>query len=1036
MDLQELFSFIRQVGLFSLYGDEELDGLLKTARLRSFSTGELVFDEGDPGDAFYIIYSGRVRILKRDEQKKEINLALLTRGDQFGETALITDHPRNAAARAVEETTLVIIDKDSFNKHIFSVPQLREHFDKFTRYSSIYNYVRSCSHLSAIPPRELRELVNGFRSEFFQADEVVFRQGAEADRFYLIEKGKVKVTRWEGSRQEVINFLREGEFFGEKALIEEGKRYADIVCLTDCHFFTLGKRDFQELILKSPKLKKTIEDRIGSYIDGKPPIPYQELILQELEARRKPETLEAPPEEKDRAGREEKQRFKGLSSFYHRHVRFPFIRQHDEMTCGTTCLMMIARYYGKHFSSNRLRELARVDISGASLANLASAAEQLGFSSRAMRLGLDSLASVQLPCIAHWQGYHYVVVHKIDDKHVWVADPALGLRKYEREYFTNNWTGIALIMEPTPALQEQKEDGNSIRRFLRFIQPHRVILAEVFAASVLINILGLALPVFTQNIVDRVLVHNNVSMLNVMFAGILIVLFLRMLMTTVRQYLIVHTSMKVDLHMLVFFYKHLLSLPLGYYKVRKIGDFITRFSENLKIREFMTNTALTITLDAVLVIVYLSLMCYYSLEIVGVVAVFIAVFTLLMLSFTPILKRLNIEAFGARAESESHLIESIHAIDTIKAMNLEYPIRWKWEDKFIKTLNIDFKLYNTAGLFNAFGGFVSGLSSAVVLWYGAHKVMEGTLTVGQLMAFTTLMGSVLTPIVSIIGAWDRIQQTLVSVDRLNDVFEAKPEFPEMTGKPPGIFLKDIRGAVEFQGVFFRYGGEDSPHILSNINLKAAPGQTVAIVGRSGSGKSTLVRLLPRLYDVSEGKISVDGVDVKNIHLACLRRTVGFVLQENFIFNGTVRENISMGDPEENVERVIEAARLANAHDFVSSLVQGYETHIGESGLQLSGGQKQRIAIARVIYANPKILIFDEATSSLDTESERAIQKNLGTLLRNRTAFIIAHRLSTVRDADHIVVLDKGEIIEQGSHEELLQKNGLYHYLVHQQLNLQ
>ena len=1036
MDLQELFSFIRQVGIFSLYGDEELDGLLKTARLRSYHAGELVFEEGDPGDAFYVIYSGRVRILKRGEEKKEINLALLTRGDQFGETALITDHPRNAAARAVEETTLVIIDKESFNEHIFAVPRLREHFDKFTRYSSIYNYVRSCSHLSAVPPAELRELVNGFQSEFVQANEVVFRQGSEADKFYLIEKGKVKVIRWEGSRQEIINFLREGDFFGEKALVEEGVRYADIVCLTDCHFFTLGKSDFQKLILKSPKLKKTIEDRIGSYVAGKPPIPYRELILQELEAEKKPEKLEAPPTEEIREGRERANRFQGLASFYHRHVRFPFIRQHDEMTCGTTCLMMIARYYGKHFSSNRLRELARVDVSGASLANLASAAEQIGFSARAMRLGLDRLGSVPFPCIAHWQGYHYVVVHKMDDKHVWVADPALGLRRYEREFFKNNWTGIALILEPTPALEEQVEDASSFRRYLQFIRPHRLVLAEVFAASVLINILGLAIPVFTQNIVDRVLVHHNLSMLNVMFAGILIVLLLRMLMTTIRQYLIVHTSIKVDLHMLVFFYKHLLSLPLGYYKVRKIGDFITRFSENLKIREFMTNTALTITLDAVLVVVYLSLMCYYSLEIVGVVVAFIAAFSLLTVFFTPVLKRLNIEAFSARAESESHLIESIHAIDTIKAMNLEYPTRWKWEDKFIRTLNIDFRLYNTAGYFNAFGGFLAGLSSAVVLWYGARKVMDGALTVGQLMAFVTLMGSVLTPIASIMGAWDRIQQTLVSVDRLNDVFEAKPEFPEMSGRPPGIFLKDVQGAVEFQGVYFRYGGGDSPHILSNINMKAAPGQTVAIVGRSGSGKSTLVRLLPRLYDVTEGKITVDGVDVKNVHLGCLRRMVGFVLQENFIFNGSVRENISMGDPEENVERVIEAARLANAHDFISSLAQGYETHIGESGLQLSGGQKQRIAIARVIYSNPKIIIFDEATSSLDSESERAIQKNLGTLLKNRTAFIIAHRLSTVRDADHIVVLDRGEIIEQGTHDELLQKNGLYHYLVHQQLNLQ
>jgi len=1033
MDTQALLEFVKQIPLFSGHTDEDLTGLLERAELRSVGAGELVFDQGDPGNEFYIVHSGRVRILLKDAEQGEVNLGVMTRGDHFGETALITDAPRNAAARAVEDTVLLVIDNESFSRHLLASPAQREYFDRFIQVTSIHRFLKSCTDLSSIPARELREIVLNFQPEFYREGTAVFRQGAEGDKLYLIERGKIKVVRWAEGKQEIINVLREGDFFGEKALLEAGRRHADVVCLTDCYLFSLHREAFDALLGTSPKLRRVIEDRIRSYDVVKPPIPYQEIIKQELAAW-KDITVEEGLAEAE-AVPEKKKRFQRLASFYRQRVRFPFIMQQDQMACGATCIMMIAKYYGKRFAASRVRELAHVDRSGASLAHLASAAEQLGFTTRATKLDYQTLMSAHLPCMVHWQGYHFIVVNKINAKRVWVADPGLGLRKYTREHFGRNWNGITLILEPTAEFEAQEEDRSSAGNFVQFVAPYKRVLLEVFLASLLLNLFGLATPIFTQNVIDRVLAHRNPSMLNMMLVGMLLVLVFRVLVGILRQYLIVHTSLKIDLRMLIAFYKHLLALPLGYFKVRKLGDFMARFGENRKIRNFLANTALTLVLDTVLILVYVSLMCYYDLGLTGLALLCIPFFVAVTLVFTPILRRLNIDSFAAHAESGSHLIESISGIDTVKALNVEYRTRWRWEDKFIKCLNVDFKLSKAVTYFHSLGDFVGALSSTVVLWYGAHKVMGGQMSVGELMAFMALMGSVIAPTNRIIRAWDDIQQTLVAVDRLNDVFAAKAELPETAEDVKGLVIAEPKGEVAFEKVFFRYGGDDDPYILSNVTLKVDPGQTVAIVGRSGSGKSTLVKLIARLYDVTEGKVTIDGFDVKNLNLANLRSIVGFVLQESFLFDATVRDNIALGDPEETTQRVIECAKLANAHDFISELPQGYETRVGESGLQLSGGQKQRIAIARALYGDPKVLVFDEATNALDAESEQAIQKNMKDILAGRTTIIIAHRLSTVRNADNIVVLDDGEIIEQGTHEELMGKGGLYHYLNHQQLNL-
>ncbi|MDD2717532.1 MAG: peptidase domain-containing ABC transporter [Candidatus Wallbacteria bacterium] len=1030
MNLNDLLIFIRKVPNFSIYREEDLSRLLAAAELVRLSAGEELFRQGERGDTFYIILSGKIRILQTNEAGREINLGIRNSTDHIGARAIITDEPRIATARAVDDSLLLSIGRDAFTSFISSKPELKEYFDKFFKHISIFNFLKSCTDLSSIDPGDLQELVLIFNSEFFKEQEAVFRQGAEPDKFYLIEKGKAKVVRWQQDKQEIINFLHEGQFFGEKALFEDTKRYADVVCLTDCHLFSLSRQDFNRVLSRSPVMKKIIEGRIRSY-SSEPPLPYQEIIKQELGARAR-----------IRVSRDGEEGFEGrtekpfsLHNLFYSRLSFPFIMQHDQMSCGTTCLQMIARFYGKNIGAERLRELAHVDRSGASLANLAQAAEQMGFNTRGLKLDYNSLKTVRLPAVVHWQGYHYLVVYSLSDTHVCVADPAMGKRKYTRDYFCSNWNGITLTLEPAQAFNKEPEDNFSITGFLQFVSPHWLTVLEIFAASLLLNLFGLATPIFTKNIIDRVLLRQSVTLLNVMFVGMLIVIVFRMLTMLVRQYLTIHTVTKIDLKMLTFFYRHLLNLPLSYFQARKTGDFLNRFQENSKIRNFFTNTALTLVLDTILIAVYFALMFYYNFTLTWFVILFIPVCAILTLLFTPVLKRLNLESLSARSDVESHLVESINGIETIKAANLEYPVRWKWENKFIRSLNIDFNLNSSSLYFQALGDFAATFGSTFILWYGAHLVLLGQLSIGELMAFMALMGSVITPVIRVIASWDSLQQAHATMERLSDMLSARTEFPSTLDEPGGLILPDPKGEIVLENVFFRYGGADSPQILSNVSLRILPGQTVAIIGRSGSGKTTLARLLCRLHETTSGRILIDGFEVKTIDLNCLRKMIGFVLQDNFIFDTSIRENISLGDPEETLSRVIEAARLANAHEFIMNLTLGYETRIGESGLKLSCGQKQRIAIARALYTRPRILVLDEATSSLDIESEQAIQQNLKGILKDRTALIIAHRISTIRNADLIIVLDNGEVVEQGTHQELMERNGLYHYLAHQQLNI-
>ncbi|MDM3859592.1 MAG: peptidase domain-containing ABC transporter [Aphanizomenon gracile PMC644.10] len=711
--------------------------------------------------------------------------------------------------------------------------------------------------------------------------------------------------------------------------------------------------------------------------------------------------------------------------------RYPFFEQQSAADCGAACLVMVGRYWGKNLSINRLRDLANISRSGASMRSLSAAAESLGFATRPVKASLDKFAQQPLPAIAHWQGKHYIVVYEITKKQVIIADPAIGQRRLTTKEFIAGWTGYALLLQPTASLKKTPEANTPFWQLLDLVKPHFQVLLEVFLASVLIQIFGLITPLFTQLLLDRVIVQGSVLTLNTVGFGLLIFGLFRVAINGLRQYLLDHTANRISVALMVGFIKHTFSLPLAFFESRYVGDIVSRVQENQKIQRFLTGEALSIGLDLLTVFVYVGLMFWYSPPMALMTLAIVPPFVILTFFATPFLRRISREVFTAGTLENSYLIQSLTGISSIRSMAIEQTVRWRWEELLNNLIKKNFSGQVIGNQLQLVSSTIQSLASTGLLWFGAWLVIQNQLTIGQLVAFNMLLGNIIQPFQRLIILWNQLQEVIVATERINDVLEAQPE--EDLEQKPRQFLPRLMGRISFNNVTFRYHPESEINILENLSFEILPEQTVAVVGRSGSGKTTLSKLILGLYLATDGRVMIDNQDVTSISLHSLRSQIGVVDQDTFLFGGTIRENITIAHPEASLEEIMEAARLAGADEFIKRMPMGYETQIGEGGGMLSGGQRQRLAIARALLGNPRLLILDEATSHLDAESERIIQNNLKKILQGRTSVIIAHRLSTVRHADLILVLDRGVLVESGTHEQLITKRGHYFYLNQQQL---
>jgi subfamily B ATP-binding cassette protein HlyB/CyaB len=694
---------------------------------------------------------------------------------------------------------------------------------------------------------------------------------------------------------------------------------------------------------------------------------------------------------------------------------------------GLYCLVTIARFHGINADPEQIKHALAIGPEGMGELEILRAARELGLKAKAVCVQLERLTKLALPAIAGLQTGGYIILAKIDRDKFLVLYPGTNAPQVvSEEEFKQQWNNRIILVVPRMMLSNEQSFG--IKWFIPTIIKYRKPLIEVLVAALALQILGLFSPIITQVVIDKVLVHHGVTTLDVMTIGLLIIIVFETMMGIARTNIFTHTTNRIDVVLGARLFRQLFALPLRYFEARRVGDTIARVRELENIRHFLTGAPLTSVLDGMFILVYIVVMLFYSTVLTWVVLGSILCFIALSVLVTPIFKRRLDEKFNCGAESQSYLVEAVTGVQTIKSFALEPEVQKKWEGLLANYTKAGFKTAILAGNAGICGQFIQKVFDLAILWFGAHLVMDEKITVGQLVAFRMLAGRVSNPVLRMVQMWQDFQQTGLSIKRLGDIFNTKPEATLNSAKTR---LPAVKGHIRFEKVRFRYR-LDGSEAIKDMSFTINPGTVVGVVGRSGSGKSTISKLIQRLYIPEAGKILIDGVDIALADPAWLRRQIGVVLQENFLFNASVRDNIAIHKSAASMDEIIRVAQIAGAHDFILELPEGYDTMVGEKGTGLSGGQKQRIAIARALLSNPRILIFDEATSALDYESERIIQKNLKMICRGRTVMIIAHRLSTLKDARQIMAIDRGQLVEYGSQEELLQRKGLYYYLHNQQ----
>ena len=685
-----------------------------------------------------------------------------------------------------------------------------------------------------------------------------------------------------------------------------------------------------------------------------------------------------------------------------------------------SCLATLLRFHGLAMGADALsRELPGSDVITAD--DIVRLARQQDLKARRTASSYERLPAAPLPALARGHDGSFFILGRCNEDKVLVHRGTGGAAEVlDKAAFEAIWDGTLIFITRRATLTDFGRQFG-ISWFMRAIYKYRNLLSQVLLASFFLQIFALISPLFFQVVVDKVLVHRGMTTLDVLLIGLVTVSIFETVLGALRTYVFSHTTNRIDVELGARLFRHLVALPLAYFGARRVGDSVARVRELENVRQFITGSSLTLVIDLFFTIVFIAVMAWYSWWLTVIVLASLPLYAGISIALTPLFRARVEEKFKRGAENQAFLVEAVTGIETLKAMAVEPQMQRRWEEQLAGYVGSSFRVANLGNYASQTIQLISKLASAGILYFGAKAVIAGDLTVGELVAFNMLAGRVSQPVLRLAQVWQDFHQVRQSIQRLGDILNTPAEPAATPGRGA---LPTVKGAIRFDHVKFRYR-LDGPEVLRGVEIDIPAGQVVGIVGSSGSGKSTLAKLVQRLYVPESGRVLVDGIDLAMVDASWLRRQIGVVLQENVLFNRTVRENIALADPGMPLDQVVAAAKLAGAHEFILQLPEGYDTLIGERGGTLSGGQRQRIAIARALVTNPRILIFDEATSALDLESEQAIQRNMRHICKGRTVLIIAHRLSTVRHCDRIITIEQGRIVEDGKHDDLIRSGGRY-----------
>lgn len=725
-------------------------------------------------------------------------------------------------------------------------------------------------------------------------------------------------------------------------------------------------------------------------------------------------------------------------------MKYYCIKQHDITDCGAACLATICKQNGYGIGITKIREVAGTDKQGTNAYGVIKAAEELGFSAKGVKGNKEAFFSeFPLPCIAHvivdGNLLHYVVIHKITKKQVIIADPGVGIVKLTPEEFFGEvhdegkppkyqWSGILILLVKNETFTKGNETKGLFGRFFHLLLPQKKLLLHIFIASLVYTILGILGAFYFKELIDSVLPDGLRKTLMTLSIGVILLNVFKVVLSAIRSHLLLYLSQKLDIALLLGYYRHVLELPMNFFGTRRVGEIISRFNDAGNVRDAISGATLTIMIDTIMAVAGAVILCIQNVKLFVIAVIIVVLYVIIVLTFNKWYEKLNRKQMEDNSQLTSYMVESLNGIQMVKAYNVERKVKLETEIKFVKLLKSIFKLSWVSNMQSSLKIFVELVGGVIILWVGGVSVINGEMTIGALITFNSLLVYFLDPVKNLINLQPQMQTAVVAADRLGEILDLEAEKTEKESRKMAPLT--LAGDIQIRNLDFRYGTRRQ--VLSDINLTIKKGEKVAFVGESGSGKTTLSKLLLHLYSPEKGEILINGNNIEDIRLECLRERIAYIPQETFLFSGSIYDNLVLGMDDVDMDNVVEAAKLAQAHDFINELPLRYETRLEENGANLSGGQRQRLAIARAMLKKPDILILDEATSNLDSITERALDKTINEFSKEMTTIFIAHRLSTIKDCDRIFVMDKGKIIEQGTHRELSESGGKYAELVRQQ----